>query len=216
MYFAIIGDIKNSKKIKNRFQIQEQLQEILKDINQEYDNYLAANFIITLGDEFQGLLNSTKPLLEIIENIKLKMYPTKIRFGIGFGEISTKINKDMAISADGPAYYCARKMITEIKRSEKSRMRDSVTIKLGSYEKETIVELVNNTFCLWSFIQDRWTPKQTRLILENITSHNNQREVAEKLGLVQSTVQRGIKSSGYYSYLHTKRILEEILLKEWG
>lgn len=216
MFFAIIGDIKNSKKIQNRFQIQEQLEEILKNINDEYDNYIAANFIITLGDEFQGLLNSTKPLIEIIEKIKLKMYPTKIRFGIGFGEITTKINKNMAISADGPAYYCARKMINEIKKSEKSRMSDQIAIKVCSYEKETIVQLINNTFCLWSFIQNKWTPKQVRLILENMMNDNNQREVAEKLGIVQSTVQRGLKSSGYYSYLHTKRTLEEIFLKEWG
>ncbi|HEY5585030.1 MAG TPA: SatD family protein [Ruminiclostridium sp.] len=216
MFYAIIGDIRNSKKTKNRFQIQEQLEEILKEINREYDNCIAANFIITLGDEFQGLLNSTKPLINIIEKIKIKMYPTEIRFGIGFGEISTKINKEMAISADGPAYYCARKMINEIKKSEKSRMSDKVTIKLCSDEKGTIVELINNTFCLWSFIQDKWTPKQTRLIFEDIISGNNQREVAQKLGIVQSTVQRGLKSSGYYSYLHTKRILEEVLLKEWG
>jgi hypothetical protein len=33
---------------------------------------------------------------------------------------------------------------------------------------------------------------------------------------VQSTVQRGLKSSGYYSYLQTKKTLQEILLKEWG
>ncbi len=215
MYFAIIGDIKNSKKLKNRFHVQEQLEEILKDINKEYDNYIAANFIITLGDEFQGLLNSTKPLIEIIEKIKLKMYPTKIRFGIGFGEITTKINKSMAISADGPAYYYARKMINEIKKSEKSRMSDHSDMKICSDEKEAIVKLINNTFCLWSFIQNKWTQKQTRLILENIIN-NNQREVAEKLGVVQSTVQRGLKSSGYYSYLHTKRTLEEIFLKEWG
>jgi len=216
MFYAIIGDIRNSKKTKNRFLIQEQLEEILKEINVKYGNSIAANFIITLGDEFQGLLNSTKPLIDIIEEIKIKMYPIEIRFGIGFGEISTKINKEMAISADGPAYYCARKMINEIKKSEKSKMSDKVTIKLCSDEKGTIVELINNTFCLWSFIQSKWTPNQNRLIFEDIISGNNQREVAQKLGIVQSTVQRGLKSSGYYSYLYTKRILEEVLLKEWG
>jgi len=63
MYFAIIGDIVESKKILNRNEAQEKLNHILKDINIEYERNIAAKFIITLGDEFQGLLSNPIHLL---------------------------------------------------------------------------------------------------------------------------------------------------------
>lgn len=216
MYFAIIGDIKNSRKLKDRYQVQEQLERLLNEINLEFDSYIAAKFLVTLGDEFQGLLHSTKPIIRIIEKIMLGMHPVKIRFGIGFGEISTKINPEMALGADGTAYYHARRMIDELKKSEKSRMSDPVSVKFSADDKESMIQLINNTFSLWSVIQAKWTSKQVRLILETIICENNQREVAGRLGVVQSTVQRGLKSSGYYSYSHTKKALEEVLAREWG
>ncbi len=216
MYFAVIGDIKNSRKIKDRFQVQEQLEQILEEINSEFDNYIAAKFIVTLGDEFQGLLSSTQPIITIIERIMLKMYPVKIRFGIGFGAISTKINPEMAIGADGTAYYHARNMINDIKKNQKGRRSAQTSVKISADGNVSVVALANSTFSLWHLIQEKWTQKQVRLILETVICENNQREVARRLGIVQSTVQRGLKSSGYYSYLHTKRALEEVLVREWG
>ena len=56
IYVAIIGDIIDSKKIKNRNEVQQKLKHVLSKINQSYDDIIAANFIISLGDEFQGLL----------------------------------------------------------------------------------------------------------------------------------------------------------------
>ncbi|HAR86372.1 MAG TPA: hypothetical protein DCR69_11635, partial [Clostridium sp.] len=44
MYFAIIGDIVESKKILNRNEAQEKLNHILKDINIEYERNIAAKF----------------------------------------------------------------------------------------------------------------------------------------------------------------------------
>ena len=55
-YVAIIGDIKGSKQISNRSQIQKKLGHVLKDVNETYKADISAKFIITLGDEFKGLL----------------------------------------------------------------------------------------------------------------------------------------------------------------
>lgn len=43
-----------------------------------------------------------------IDSLRKHMYPVSIRFGIGFGDISTDIDMDAAIGADGPAFYAAR------------------------------------------------------------------------------------------------------------
>ena len=118
-YYAIIGDIKRSKKIENRCEIQEKLKKILDNVNSIYNNDISAKFLITLGDEFQGLLEITAPILEIIKYIQREIYPIKLRFGVGIGNVSTLINHEAAIGADGPAFYAAREMIEFLREQEK-------------------------------------------------------------------------------------------------
>lgn len=95
IYYAIIGDIKNSKDIENRYEVQEKLKHILNNVNLNYKDSIKANFLITLGDEFQGLLSKSEDILEIVKYIQKEIYPVKLRFGIGIGGISTKIEKKL-------------------------------------------------------------------------------------------------------------------------
>lgn len=118
-YVAMIGDIKESKKIDGRNMVQEKLNHILNHINERYSSDISAKFVITLGDEFQGLLSVNDHLLEIIKYIQREMYPVRLRFGIGIGEIYTDIFHEAAIGADGPAYYAAREAIEGLREQEK-------------------------------------------------------------------------------------------------
>ena len=118
MFCAIIGDIVQSRKFNERSKIQDKLRAALDSINEEYDELIASKFIITLGDEFQGLLKTTDKLIDIIYRIVMEMHPVKIRIGIGIGDILTEINKEMSLGADGPAYHNARKMLDEMKKQQ--------------------------------------------------------------------------------------------------
>ncbi len=82
-YVAIIGDIKDSRKISNRSEVQKKLNSILDEINIEYDADISSKFIITLGDEFQGLLCNGVNAIDIISEIERKMHPIQIRVGVG-------------------------------------------------------------------------------------------------------------------------------------
>ena len=55
-YFALIGDIIDSRHEQDRYDVQKKLQSILSSVNVENAVHIAADFLITLGDEFQGLL----------------------------------------------------------------------------------------------------------------------------------------------------------------
>lgn len=101
-FIAIIGDIRNSRELDSRKKIQDKLNETLEEINLKYQDDIESKFVITLGDEFQGLLSSGRILLHVIQDIKMQLYPVEIRFGIGIGEITTDINTEMALGADGP------------------------------------------------------------------------------------------------------------------
>lgn len=224
MYFAIIGDIINSKNISidNNLQVRNEVQiklnKILEDINKKYSDIIAANFLITLGDEFQGLLNNPQYIFEIIETIRINIYPIKIRFGIGIGEIYTEINRDMAIGADGPAYYSARNMIDQIKSLEKGKMNGSVNTMVkeetGHHPHE--INLMNSNLQLCSFVENNWTLKQRELIKKIMLEKKSQVEAAEALGISQSSVQRRLKAAGFYDYIHGINTISTIVNEIWG
>ena len=79
-YYAIIGDIKRFKKIENRCEIQEKLKKILDNVNSIYNNDISAKFLITLGDEFQGLLEMIEFLRE--QEKKLKKQAADIQISV--------------------------------------------------------------------------------------------------------------------------------------
>ena len=50
-YIAIISDVIESKSIKERQQSQDQLNKIMKQLNEQYQTTIVSNFTITTGDQ---------------------------------------------------------------------------------------------------------------------------------------------------------------------
>lgn len=200
-YIAIIGDIKKSRNQENRNLVQKKLENVLNHINKKYEMDISAKFIITLGDEFQGLLNNGQNVLGIIEEIQGEMYPIEIRIGIGVGTITTDINSEMAIGADGPGYYKARSAIEYLKQNEKKNRTHVADIRIEMEEEETsIAEMLNAILSLLTVIKNRWTDRQREIIWDSIKYHDGQEKSAQRLGIAQSSVQRGLMNGNYYAY----------------
>jgi hypothetical protein len=199
-YIAIIGDIKNSKQFKNRKELQNKLNEVIDTINKNYENDLASLFMITLGDEFQGLLKNGKSLVYILDQFEREMFPVKIRFGVGIGEITTEINYNIPLGADGPAYYNARSMIEEIKTSEKKHKEIKVSVKLCMQENSETSEILNSFFLLLTIAKEKWTSRRVEIITTYINCGGTQEDAAKKLEINQSNVQKALASSNFYSY----------------
>ena len=200
-YIALIGDIKSSKEIEERKKVQDKLKSTLDKINQDYKDDISSKFIITLGDEFQGLLKTGKNVIRIVEQIQLNMHPIAIRFGIGIGAVTTDINYDMSIGADGPAYYKAREAIEYLKGNELKNKTYVSDIRLEVDEDTNeIADMINTILSLLTVLKENWTDRQREIILDFIKNQDSQKKTAKRLGIVQSTVQRGLKSGNYYTY----------------
>lgn len=217
MYLALIGDIINSKKISNRNLVQETLRQILQIMNEQYKEDIAANFTITLGDEFQGLLNHGRYGLEILQRIEGRMNAegVQLRFGIGIGAISTKINPELAIGADGPAYYCARQAIDFLKLQEHRKTKIVTNISLFTECSLGNEELINAQFSLLTIIKQRWTRRQRETVYFALEGNRSQADIAKQFGIAQSNVQRILISANYYSYIHAWETLQQELCKRW-
>ena len=202
-YIAIIGDIRNSKELIDRKSVQKMLKSTLDKINEKYQNDIASKFMITLGDEFQGLLSNGDNIMNIIEEIEREMYPVKIRFGVGVGEITTDINLEMAIGADGPGYYRARSAIEYLKKNEQKKEAHVSDVRLEVDEdNKSVAIMINTILSLIDAVKQKWTDRQREIIWNMIKYQDGQKKVAERLGITQSSVQRGLVSGNYYAYKH--------------
>lgn len=211
-YTALICDIKNSKKIKNREEIQNKLKNMLNYINKEYNEYIESKFTITLGDEFQCLFNDASVVIDVIEYIKQE-FDVSVRFGIGIGFITTTINKEIAIGADGPAYHYAREAINNAKASESKHctFASDVKIKLEDSYNE---EVINTMLALLGSINSNRTPSQKRII-KHMKDGMTQKELGKIVNLDQSTIQRSFEKSSYYQYIDGLKVVKKIM-KELG
>ncbi len=211
-YIAVIGDIKDSRKIDKRKQVQEKLNNALQHVNEVYNADISAKFTITLGDEFQGLLKKKEHLLDIIKYIQREMYPIRLRFGIGIGEISTNIIYEAAIGADGPAYYAARKMIEEMREQEKKIKKQAADIQISLYNADRfeIAEL-NTVLALMKIIEEGWSEKQRLTIWDMEQNGGSQEECAKRMETTQSTVARRLADGNYVTYERAKKTVNEAL-----
>lgn len=200
-YVAIIGDIKNSRELQNRKQVQEKLEAVLNEINETYDTDIASKFLITLGDEFQGLLHCGIHTMHIISKIERSMYPVELRFGVGIGPITTEVHRDMAIGADGPGYYKAREAIEYLKENEKRKMTGPADVRFEfSGEKQSSIIMINTILTLMSAIRESWSDRQRIIVWDMLEHQDNQTEAAKRLNVKQPTIQKALARGNYYAY----------------
>lgn len=224
MYAAIIGDIINSKKIEDRSDVQIKLKDTLDYINGFYIDNLISSFTITLGDEFQGVVNISKNLLEIVDLIRFRMYPVELRFGIGIGDIKTEIFLDVSLGSDGPAYWAAREAIQYI---HDHNDYGHSKMYLGTYENnnETAQTLnaINSILRLCDRLESKWTSSQFSFIRDVTIQHQykiidtvSQKKIAEERGLFPQAVNDKIKQTGIMTYIEARQNIGHLLQEKWG
>lgn len=205
-YCAIIGDIVGSKKITNRQKMQDHFKDVLNDANEKYDKYLASNFTVTLGDEFQGLLIMPSMSIEIVQFIREKMFPVEFVFGIGIGEMATSFSKEHSIGSDGPAYWYARKMVEKAKDK-----KPSICIFSDSPEDELM-----NSLMLFTEVSAHSQTKRQQEIIKLYKELGSQYKVAEKLGINnQSAVSVALQKAFFKEIESSLQSIKHFLKTKW-
>lgn len=211
-YYALIGDIIESRHLANRAQQQEALNQVLDNLNDRYQAHLASRFSLTLGDEFQGLVKVGAPIFQMIDELRLALPDLNLRFGLGLGEILTSINPALSLGADGPAYWRAREAIQQV---HQQHHYETVHVYLvtGQEDQDAIL---NHSLALSEFVRSSWIQSQmetfrTILDLGYYQSRFDQKRVASALGLSSSAFAKRMKSSGIKLYLDVKNDLNQAM-----
>ena len=211
MFTAVIAEMMDSKEAIDYIEMQKKLKKIIKEVNERYEEQLQSGFKVTTEGGIQGLLKSPDKLLEILLKIKFKLYPVKLRFGIGFGDVLEPMQIG---SEEGSAYHLARQMISEVKRMQLGKKALHADMQFGHVDRPPSLDALNAGVCLMHFIEIGWTDKQRENIFDSLFLGLNQSEIALKKKVHQSTVHRSLTAAGFYEYerafLEFQRHLNEI------
>ncbi|MCB0282549.1 MAG: hypothetical protein KDF60_08210 [Calditrichaeota bacterium] len=116
-YAVIIADIQGSKKMSERARYEWQLflKSAIVQVNENWSNAIEASFMITKGDEFQGVLHDIPIAHDIMIEFERLLRPLQLRFGIGLGRIQ-KMGANIPIEMDGPAFHRANMALMDAKK----------------------------------------------------------------------------------------------------
>ena len=202
MYIALIADVIDSKMVQERLDLQKQVEKTLQKMNELFGDYLASRFTLTLGDEFQALLEVDAPVFQIIDTLRLELNPTQLRFGIGLGEIVTDIDPLQSVGADGPAYWNARAAINFV-HQKNDYGNTQIYFSSG---KENQDFFVNALIASGEAIRSGWRDSQEEILLNllkrSVYSESfSQQDLAQSLAINPSALSKRLKSSSIRVYL---------------
>lgn len=202
MYLALIADVIDSKMVQERLDLQKQVEKTLQKMNELFGDYLASRFTLTLGDEFQALLEVDAPVFQIIDTLRLELNPTQLRFGIGLGEIVTAIDPLQSVGADGPAYWNARAAINFV-HQKNDYGNTQIYFSSGKENKDFFV---NALIASGEAIRSSWRDSQEEILLNllkrSVYSESfSQQDLAQSLAINPSALSKRLKSSSVRVYL---------------
>lgn len=209
MYVVLTGDLKSSRKIKDRMNAQEKLKNALKTINKRFSNVIIADFVVVGGDGFQGMISSPDYISDIyrllFENIEHPFY-----LGIGIGDISTGLSRNVA-EMDGMAFHMAFEALEETKKENK-------WIKLKSkWETNNIVA------CLLNFMAEAmwgWSKRQKDVVVyyrkvKNKKPNATLEEVSTGLRIKKQTLSKILRRSKYVMLEDAEKTITSFVSRKW-
>ncbi|HAF85377.1 MAG TPA: hypothetical protein DCG32_03235 [Sphaerochaeta sp.] len=110
-YTALIFDMVESRKFKDRFALQSYMKAAVEICNTVFAKSICKPVMFSAGDEMQGLFYTAQEAYRYFAFFSRLVYPVQLRCGIGLGELDVFSADWMTTELDGPAYHRAREAI---------------------------------------------------------------------------------------------------------
>jgi hypothetical protein len=201
-FLAIIGDLRASRSAPERAETQRLLEEALARVSREEKERLAARFVVTLGDEFQGLLRGAGATMRVLLALEGALDGIPVRYGVGWGTLSTPL-KEEALGMDGPCFHRARGAVDRGKQEDR-------WVTVWGFGADD--EIVNGILSLMAAVRGEWTDIQAETVAETRRAAT-QRDVAAARGRSESTVSKALKAANYDQMLEAERAVTAILVR---
>jgi len=189
-YFAIIGDLVDSRTLEDRAGVQRRFRDGIDRLNEALSSRLVVPLKLTAGDEVQGLTEEAVVLVSIVVELSDAVSPAQLSWGLGRGNLATELADDVSI-LDGPCFHRARDAVDAAKRSSRWLAAGG----FGEPDGTILAGLMN----LIGALRSEWTARQAQVVRE--ARGRKQSEVAEELDVNRSTISRTLQSAHYAEVL---------------
>lgn len=210
-YVAVIGDLVASRAMEpdERARVQKTFEQALARVNLDHEEDIAATFLVTAGDETQGLLKRVDRCYDVLREIEVAISPARIVFGVGYGGLTTEV-KEVAIGMDGPAFHFAREALEKAKMERKAYGKSIQREVRFRSENDGADKLINALFLSLSVMKSHWTAKQAE-ILCLLERGGTQSEISDSQNIPISNISRAIDAAHFREYQSVVASLREYL-----
>jgi len=188
-YYLLLGDIINSRDIRDREGFQDELIELFYETNKEFKDDIYADFKILKGiDEFGGVLKKPSKIYKIIKKLHENILPNKVRFVLAKGSIDVALKKKDVEYMDGPVFHRANELMEDLKKSK------------FYFELQVSDELMDSAIFgqinALMLIKNDWTKKQLSVI-KKYKKLGSQNKVANEMGVTPQAISKNLNRSNY-------------------
>ena len=202
MNIILMADIEKSGT-KNSIETMNSFKQIVENSNAFFKRNIISPLTITLGDEFQGIINNIESAVKIIyyidEFIIKNNINFKLRYVINEGEIDTEINTIISYEMLGQGLTDARNQLNELKKT-KYKYYISLSNKIKS-------KIINDSFVIYQETIENWNIKKDYELLSKFIELEDYKKVALATNKDKSQIWKRNKTLNFDSYFAIKRII---------
>lgn len=201
-YFALIGDIVDSRTLPDRSAVQRTLAETIRRLNRDRKTEMVAPLRIIDGDGVQVLLGGAAPVVDIVVALADALHPVAMVWGLGRGGLSTDVSEDVSM-IDGPCFHLARSAIDD------ARMKPA-WLKVGGIAPVHASSTSAAFTAMWA-IRSRWTDTQRKYVAG--ARSDLQQNVAVRHGVSKQAVSKALDTARFAALLEIETATRGLL--EW-
>lgn len=208
-YAVIVADVVASRAHQDQEAMIWDITTVLDWVNQVERVNTVQGLEITVGDEFQGAYEDINSALDAELLIRLKLaLRYDVRFGIGWGQISSFDAARAPMAQSGSAWWAAREALDRVTKaaSKQKWPRSSRTLLAGA--SEPLTGAINAYLFCRDALLARMDEKDYRILL-GLLLGERQLDVAHELNTSQSSVSRRQMENGpsaiYQAHLALQR-----------
>lgn len=142
-YSVVNLDIVGSREVKDREQLQRNLNSYIDQMNNKFNSILVSPISITLGDEWQLITSKPAEAYNLVHAFQQLLWVDNVELyaGIGIGGLSTLPDKDIR-NMDGPCFHAARDAI-------------KISKSMGNLKSKYRINKMNRIFLLTQSLSSR-------------------------------------------------------------
>lgn len=198
MYVVITGDIIKSREIDTT-DLLENLPGYLSQINTKYNPL--SHFRIAAGDEIQGLVEPSSAPFRLLLDISGMFYPLKVKFGIGYGNISTDIKENVG-QMRGRAFESARDALNSLRNNR-------VLFKIEG--EHPAIDSMNTILILFCRIVSSWNELVYRRY-QLYSQHGSVHKVAEAENVSAEAINKHLNVHSVREIISAVKFLDQLIV----